>query len=124
MNFADRSQTYTVNSGYREPDVLTDSTYADGNQDYLTAIGVASINAFETQLQNDFNEMAKSIAKYKGFYISRYEVGANGDSKKNQNVFTGSIYIKWYGLCHTLRNTTGNITKKHMIWRKSVRPNN
>ena len=65
--------------------------------------------------------MAKSVAKNGGFYISRYEVGANGDSKKNQKVLTatwsdGSNYLganTWYGLYNTIRKIDEN---KQMIW--------
>ena len=65
--------------------------------------------------------MAKSVAKNGGFYISRYEVGANGDSKKNQKVLTatnsdGSDYLganTWYGLYGTIRKIDEN---KQMIW--------
>lgn len=72
--------------------------------------------------------MAKSVAKYGGFYIARYEAGENGASKKNQDVLTASIYSgtnylagnTWYGLYNTLRNKTGvntNVVKSHMVWR-------
>ena len=111
------SQTFTKDSGYREPDIVTDY---DGND-----------ATFKKQLNEDYIEMAKSVAKYGGFYIARYEAGANGASKKNQNVLTaadssGTNYIAgnmWYGLYNTLRNETRvntNVVKSHMVWRKSV----
>ena len=81
---------------------------------------------FLTQLQSDFEAMAKSVARYGGFYISRYEVGAIGDSKKGQPVLTASAssgggsgltaYLganKWYGLYNTIRDINN---KKQMIW--------
>ncbi len=104
MDFTEKNQTYQSNSGHREPDVVSDD---------------ASNSLTIDQLKSDFTAMARSVAKNGGFYISRYEVGANGDSKKNQQILTanssdGSNYLganQWYGLYNTLRNND-----KQMIW--------
>ena len=103
MDFTKRDQTYDT-SGYHEPNTVSDD--ADNSLEL-------------SQLKSDFTVMAKSVAKNGGFYISRYEVGANGDSKKNQQVLTahsskGSNYLganKWYGLYNTLRENN-----RPMIW--------
>ena len=103
MDFTKRDQTYNESS-YHEPNIVS-SDSSNG----LTL----------SQLKSDFTVMAKSVAKNGGFYISRYEVGANGDSKKNQQVLTaassdGSNYLganKWYGLYNTLRENN-----RPMIW--------
>ena len=105
MDFTKRDQTYDTSS-YHEPNKV---------------IYDASNSLTIDQLKGDFTVMAKSVAKNGGFYISRYEVGANGDSKKNQQVLTayssnGSNYLganKWYGLYNTIRNISAN---KQMIW--------
>ena len=73
------------------------------------------------QFTNDFTAMATSVAKNGGFYISRYEVGANGNSKKNQLVLTSNSrdennYLgahTWFGLYNTIRDVSNN---KQMIW--------
>ena len=65
-----------------------------------------------TQMQSDFNNMAKSVAKYGGFYISRYEVGEGGTSFKGQIV---SEQVNWYTLQSRLRKT-GAATTSQMIW--------
>ena len=65
--------------------------------------------------------MATSVERYGGFYISRYEIGAEGSSKKGQPVLTagssdGSNYLganSWYGLYNTIKNSGAN---KQMIW--------
>ena len=103
MDFNKRDQTYNESS-YHEPNIVS-SDSSNG----LTL----------SQLKSDFTVMAKSVAKNGGFYISRYEVGANGDSKKNQQVLTAAIsngtnYLganKWYGLYNTLRENN-----RPMIW--------
>ena len=102
MDFTKRDQTYNTSS-YHEPNTVS----------YDASNGLTI-----DQLKSDFTAMAKSVAKNGGFYISRYEVGANGDSKKNQQVLTaadsdGSNYLEWYGLYNTIRNIDEN---KQMIW--------
>ena len=105
MDFTKRDQTYNTSS-YHEPNTVSDD---------------ASNSITIDQLKSDFTVMAKSVAKNGGFYISRYEVGANGDSKKNQQVLTasssdGSNYLganNWYGLYNAIRNISAN---KQMIW--------
>ena len=105
MDFTKKDQTYDSN-GYHEPNTVSSD---------------ASNSLTIEQLKSDFTAMAKSVAKNGGFYISRYEVGANGDSKKNQKVLTatwsdGSNYLganTWYGLYNTIRKIDEN---KQMIW--------
>ena len=105
MDFTKRDQTYNESS-YREPDTVSSD---------------ASNSITIDQLKSDFTAMAKSVAKNRGFYISRYEVGEGGASKKGQQVLTaddvdGSNYLganTWYGLYNAIRNISGN---KQMIW--------
>ena len=105
MDFTKKDQTYDSN-GYHEPNTVSND---------------ASNSLTIEQLKSDFTAMAKSVAKNGGFYISRYEVGANGESKKNQKVLTaassdGSNYLganMWYGLYNTIRKIDEN---KQMIW--------
>ena len=125
------TQTFTKDSGYREPDIVAD--YDQNGSNYLQVAGIVDKTAasLNQQLNEDYIEMAKSVAKYGGFYIARYEAGENGASKKNQDVLTASTSSgtnclagnTWYGLYNILRNKTGvntNVVKSHMVWRKSV----
>ena len=129
------TQTFTKNSSYREPDIITgyDQDDAISGKNYMELAGIADKTAasLKKQLNEDYIEMAKSVAKYGGFYIARYEAGGNGVSKKNQDVLTaatssGTNYLAgniWYGLYNILRNETEvntNVVKSHMVWRKSV----
>ncbi len=79
MNFGLNTQTFTENSGYREPDLVT-YWDKDSNTSYMTAAGVANAAALKTQLQNDFYAMAKSVALYKGFYVARYGAGYTAET--------------------------------------------
>ena len=129
------TQKFTKDSGYREPDIVTryDKDDATSGKNYMELAGIAdkTVVTFKKQLNADYIDMAKSVAKYGGFYIARYEAGLNGASKKNQDVLTssassGTNYLAgntWYGLYNILRNKTGvntNVVKSHMVWRKSV----
>ena len=97
-------------SSYREPDILTDSTYAD-NEDRAKTAGFSSLANMAETMVSEYEEMIASLEKYKGFYIGRYELTANGEK-------TGATQNKnWYTLyknCTTL--ATGTKVKTRMIW--------
>ena len=147
MDFTTTSQTFSANSDYREPAIVTDNssgtgTSYDGLGSNLTGIGITVPSGaeegttvqdvFKAQLNRDFIAMAKSVAKYGGFYVSRYEAGANGASLKNQKVLVAGTstalgsnadtYIngnKWYGIYNTLMSSTAidkTAVNSHMIW--------
>ena len=109
MDFMKRDQTYDT-SGYHEPNTV--------NSDSSNSITI-------DQLKSDFTAMATSVAKNGGFYISRYEIGEGGSSKKGQPVLTATTtgggsgataYLganMWYGLYNTIKNSGAN---KQMIW--------
>ena len=93
---------------FREPDILTDSGYDDTN--YATA-GFSSLANMAETMVSEYEEMIASLEKYKGFYIGRYELSANGEK-------TGATQNKnWYTLyknCTTL--AVGSKVKTRMIW--------
>ena len=132
MDFAKNDQTYDANSGFREPANLVYSYGGDASSTGITEIKKILNDTTSTTYdeikdawlelqQTGFNNMAQSVAKYKGFYISRYEVGANGASKKGQTVLNAGedSANMWYGLYSTIRKT-GSSTTSQMIWRKPV----
>ncbi len=96
-------------SDFREPDILTDSDRDVTN--YATA-GFSSLANMAETMKNDYEEMIASLEKYKGFYIGRYELTANGEK-------TGATQtnVDWYTLyknCTTL--ASGSKVKTRMIW--------
>ena len=99
------NQVY-ISSALKEPATVSDDPA------YLPL----TLGAILEQFQNDFNSMAKSVAKYKGFYVSRYEIGTNGASKKNQTVLDASTGGMWYGLYNVLRKQNQKIINSSMIW--------
>ena len=109
MDFSQTNQSYSPNSGKREPAVL--SSGDEGQQVTLE------------QMNNDFVEMVKSVYTYGGFYLGRYEIGVGGTTKREQTVLRNdSSANNWYGLYKTIRHkaTEDEVVNKDMIWRKPV----
>ena len=115
-SFGTVNTTYNTNSGLREPAVV------DSDNEN---------NIFIEDLKSQYKEMATSVAKYKGFYVGRYELGLEGDipvsksAKINTNVVTAnannSKTVSWYGLynkCLEYKNLeTNNLSVlSTMIW--------
>ena len=98
-------------SSYREPDILTSSSYYDGSN-YATAGFSSFLNMAET-MKSDYEEMIASLEKYKGFYIGRYELTAKGEK-------TGAtlIMVNWYQLYANCKKWAkeGTNVKTRMIW--------
>ena len=98
-------------TSYREPDILTHSTRGD-NEDRAKTAGFSSLANMAETMKSDYEEMIASLEKYKGFYIGRYELTANGEK-------TGATQtsVDWYTLyknCTTL--AVGSKVKTKMIW--------
>ena len=114
---------------FREPDILTDidtddtaiqagftAKVATGTEEAKTALKVMA-----ESLVQDYSEMIESIAKYKGFYIGRYEL-----STKTENGETIGIEQKdkksqtetsWYELYKYSKNIAGSENMQtRMIW--------
>lgn len=99
-------------SSYREPDILT--SYGKDDTNYATA-GFSSLANMAETMKSDYEEMIESLEKYKGFYIGRYELTANGE--KTGATQTCENGVNWYTLyknCTTL--ASGSKVKTRMIW--------
>ena len=109
---------------YHEPNIV---------DSYDTDDTTGGLTAFANQMTDDFIDMATSVAKYGGFYVGRYEAGADGASIKNQKVLVAgnsSNYNEysdntvagdtWYGLYNTLNKEitvdSKVILQSHMIY--------
>ena len=96
---------------WREPDILTHSTYGD-NEDRAKTAGFSSLANMAENMKSDYEEMIASLEKYKGFYIGRYELTANGE--KTGATQTSVNWWKLYKNCTTL--ASGTKVKTRMIW--------
>ena len=99
-------------TAYREPDLVLGS---DGKQydyaNYATA-GFSSLANMAETMKSDYEEMIASLEKYKGFYIGRYELTANGE--KTGATQTNKDWWELYKNCTTL--AVGSKVKTRMIW--------
>ena len=108
------TEVYTPNTGLREPDVVTgnstgDGTSYDGSNTYLTQLssilgttGYDTTENFKQSLQQEYNEVVKSVYENQGFYIGRYETSGMVNSNTNATVksvagtTTGINSVTWY----------------------------
>ena len=107
-------QTYVKNSGLREPDNLTDETNADNNT------RLENETWTENLYQECFEDMAKSVAKNKGFYVGRYETSINGTTAQSKAGQTPMNNINWWSMyenskTYSKSNPNLGVTSE-MIW--------
>ena len=101
-------------TNWREPDILTDSTYGDTDERAKTA-GFSSLANMAETMVSEYEEMIASLEKYKGFYIGRYELTANGEKTgATQTCVNGVNWYTLYKNCTTL--AVGSKVKTRMIW--------
>ena len=131
--------SYTVDSGHREPAILTSTDFGDASTtanrgiDLLKSIvglsgdNTAVLKKFEENLINEFNEMIEKVEASKGFYVGRYETSLSGgkaQSKKNVESATAASDSAntWYGLYQKQKefassdNSIKDVVGSSMIW--------
>ena len=96
-------------SHYREPDILIYSGSDDTN--YATA-GFSSLANMAETMVSEYDEMIRSIEKYKGFYIGRYELSEKGE--KTGVTQTDKTWYELYKNCTELAIRSN--VKTRMIW--------
>ena len=122
---------------FREPDVLTDSTFGDWSTDpnrgyalikqYIDGMSEKSNTEIQTQwtkqVQEEYNAMVESVSKYGGFFVGRYETSYNGTavaSVTGVKPMTAELTSgeTWYGMYQKQKNFTTNSDKMtaNMIW--------
>ena len=99
-------------TSYREPDLVLENGGTIYDYTIYAKAGFSSLANMAETMKSDYEEMIASLEKYKGFYIGRYELSANGEK-------TGATQtdVNWYTLyknCTTL--ASGSKVKTRMIW--------
>ena len=125
------AKTYptTLNSGYREPDVVTDAssgTDSTTGDEYDAAelsivlegeyANTQTAASFKAQLQNEFDNMIDSVSKYGGYYIGRYEAGGSTNSPVVQQgaevmryiSYIASANISWHDMYTSAKKLAAN----------------
>ena len=87
-NFGTVNTTYEADSGLREPAVVTGNG-SEYDAQYYSNAGFSSLSDMENGLKQEYKDMATSVAKYKGFYIGRYESSLSTATEESQG--TGGI---------------------------------
>ena len=98
-------------TNWREPDIVT----SYDNDARAKTAGFSSLANMAETMVREYEEMIASLEKYKGFYIGRYELTANGE--KTGATQTCENGVNWYTLyknCTTL--AVGTKVKTRMIW--------
>ena len=124
---------YNENNGFREPAIITNSSDGSGiNYDNDKKYCNPNLFSFAS-LKEDYKKMAISVAKYKGFYIGRYEtslldatsssVGKNEMVQSKPGVIptsaNNSATYRWYGLYKSQNKTykgENDSVESSMIW--------
>ena len=104
-------------TSYREPDVVTDY---DVNSELKTLkLGIESTQEFLMQLEKEFSNMIKSVEKYGGFYIGRYETGNLSQEKavviKGNSDIGSQTWYTMYKKCKELKGINNKV-ETSMIW--------
>ena len=113
-----------ADSGIREPDILTSTSYGDAStteniginliQEVLGITGSTNeeiLNNFAQSLVDEYNATYTSINTYGGFYIGRYELTGdmnNPTVQAHQPVLDASVAGSWYGLKKACSNVVSS----------------
>ena len=101
----DITEIYTPNSGLREPDVVRYDASTNNLAEIERVTGDSAsytgIDEFKKTLQNEYNEIVKSIYNAEGFWVGRYETSnmtknANTAVKVIAGTNTGISNVNWY----------------------------
>ena len=131
-SFGNVNIKYSENSGLREPAIITGNSIGEGTN-YDKNVNYNN-NVFTLEsLKQDYKNMATSVAKYKGFYVGRYETSladataeSEGTGEKIQSKSgviptsaANSATAMWYGL-YKVQNKTylekNGSVESSMIW--------
>ena len=97
-------EVYTQYTGIREPDVAIDidANYLTQLSNILGTTGYDTIENFKQSLQQEYNEVVKSVYENQGFYIGRYETSGMAYTDTNVTVksvagtIEGISQVSWY----------------------------
>ena len=122
--FGTVNKTYSADSRLREPAYLKDTDYGDASKYNTIGLTLAT-------MQEDYKNMAVSVAKYGGFYVGRYETSLSNATlteSKDGNIQSkpgvmptsagNSATSSWYGLYSLQKEYTGKngSVGSSMIW--------
>ncbi len=107
----------TFNDAIKEPSVTSDENINNSLQEVNL-----TFEQFEEDLQLDYNDMIKSVIKYGGFWVARFETGYNKEKVTSiagvvPTTAKDDVTCRWYGLYKTLKSFSSNSSyKSSMIY--------
>ena len=108
-----------VSTSYREPALLGTSYDSDDN---AKKAGFTDANDMATKMVSEYDTMIKSIEKYGGFYIGRYELSGdvNNPTEQSGETITNTNWYDLYNACKKLGANSDGSDKEgiatRMIW--------
>ena len=138
-NFGMENNVYSETSGLREPSLVPGGVIGDGQDydmsttlEYYEKAGYNSPTSMLNGFKEEYKEMAKSICKFKGFYVGRYEMsfsdadvnssGSNGIVQSHKGVIPissdNTVNNMWYGMYKIAKgyNSEQDSVMSSMIW--------
>ena len=117
-NWSESNGVMTIKSTSegREPDVLRE--YDKDSRLKTLGLGAKTMHEFKMQLEREFTKAIKSIEKYGGYYIGRYETGGLKGTAKIVKGNTDINYQTWYTMykkCKGLAGANTNV-ETGLIW--------
>ena len=102
-------------NSFREP-ALLDTTY-DSDVNAKKA-GFTDANDMATKMVREYETMIKSIEKYGGFYIGRYELSGTVDkpTEKKGTTITSKTWYELYNACKKIGGSDKEGIATRMIW--------
>ena len=87
----------------------------DGKGDYAKTAGFKNSVDMATNFVKDYNQMIKSVGKYGGFYVGRYEMTGSleNPTEKSGEVLTNKIWYEFYKACKAFSTPE---VESRMIW--------
>ena len=108
----------TYNNSNYEPGTLVGSQYADTER-YFSQYNLPGMTKTKLfyEIETELDETIKSIEKYGGFYIGRYENGETKTVKPVVKRMSSNPYASWYDTYVNLRTLVPNENlKANIIW--------
>ena len=110
-------------SGYREPDLVVGSGTSFDAANYKKIVGEnGTLKGMAELFKREYETMIKSIEKYGGFYIGRYELSGTVDNptEKTGTTITNKSWYDLYNACKKLGTNSDGTDKEgiatRMIW--------
>ena len=102
-------------NSYREPTLLDADYDSDAN---AKKAGFTDANDMATKMVREYETMIKSIEKYGGFYIGRYELSGTVDNptEKTGTTITNKTWYEFYNACKKIGGSDKEGIATRMIW--------